>query len=50
MKKATVELTSKEIKMIATALDYFGDEIADKLGYSSGEKYWDLMNKLKEKV
>ena len=26
----------------------FGDEIADELGYSSGEKYWDLMNKLKE--
>lgn len=48
MEQKTVELTNKEIEMITTALDYFGDKIADKLGYSSGEKYWDLMNKLKE--
>lgn len=40
-----VELTKKEIKMIKEALNYYGDEVADRQGYSSGEKYWDLMEK-----
>lgn len=48
MKKKTVELTNTEIKMITDALNYYGDEVADNQGYSSGERYWDLMNKLKE--
>lgn len=43
--KVTVELTKKEIRMIKDALDYYGDMVADTKGYSSGEKYWDLMNK-----
>lgn len=44
--KITVELTSKEIKMIKEALDYYGDELADSQGYSVGEKYWVLKEKL----
>lgn len=43
--KVTVELTKKEIRMIKDALDYYGGMVADTKGYSSGEKYWDLMNK-----
>ena len=47
--KMTVELTSKEIRMIKDALDYYGDMVADTKGYSSGEKYWDLMEKFNTK-
>ena len=43
--KMKVELTKKEIRMIKEALNYYGDEVADRQGYSSGEKYWDLMEK-----
>ena len=45
-KKTTVELTNKEIEMIKKALNYYGDKLADTLGYSAGEKYWDLMEKI----
>ena len=45
---ATVKLTKKEIEMIKVALDYYGDKIADALGYSAGEKYWDLISKIDE--
>ena len=40
-----VELTKKEAEMIKKALDYYGDKVADRKGYSHGEIYWDLMEK-----
>ena len=45
-----VELTAKEQSMIRAALDYYGDSLADSEGYSSGEKYWDLKEKLDTKT
>ena len=41
----SVELTNEEVKMIANALSYYGDKIADTQGYSAGEKYWNLITK-----
>lgn len=41
-----LRLTSKEKEMINKALDYYGDKLADSQGYSSGEKYWNLANKM----
>lgn len=40
-----VSLTPSEVKLIAKALNYFGDKVADSKGYSEGEKYWDLISK-----
>lgn len=45
-KKITIELTNKEKEMIKKALNYYGDKLADTQGYSSGEPYWDLINKI----
>lgn len=39
-------LTEEEKKLILTALNHFGDYVAERQGYSSGEKYWDLAEKL----
>lgn len=39
------ELTDEEKEMIKKALDYYGNRLADTEGYSSGEQYWDLMNR-----
>jgi len=44
-----VFLSRDELNLIVKALDSVGDRVADKEGYSSGEKYWDLKEKL-EKV
>ena len=41
-----VILTRDEIKNIKEALDVMGDRLADREGYSSGEAYWDLKEKL----
>lgn len=43
--KYMYEITDEERTLIKQALDFYGDYIADRVGYSSGEKYWDLMNK-----
>ena len=40
-----ISLTPSEAKLIAEALNYFGDKVADSRGYSKGEKYWDLISK-----
>lgn len=39
------ELTDEEKEMIKKALNYYGDRLANTHGYSSGEPYWDLMNR-----
>lgn len=39
------KLTDEEKEMIKKALNYYGDKLADTQGYSSGEPYWDLMNR-----
>ena len=41
----TKELTNKEKQMIYKALNYYGDFLANKIGYSTGEEYWNLMQK-----
>lgn len=38
-------LTDEEKEMIKKALNYYGNRLADTEGYSSGEPYWDLMNR-----
>lgn len=48
-KKITIELTDKELAMIKESLNYYGDRVADTKGYGSGEKYWDLVEKLNSK-
>ena len=40
-----VPLTKEEITLIKKSLDLTGDRLADREGYSSGEKYWDLKQK-----
>lgn len=42
-----LQLSAKEVDMICESLNYYGDKVADSVGYSSGEKYWDLMNRIK---
>lgn len=44
--EVTVTLTVEEMQMIKEALNHYGDRKADTHGYSLGEPYWDLMNKL----
>ena len=41
-----VILTKDEIDKITVSLDVMGDRLADREGYSSGEEYWDLIEKL----
>lgn len=41
-----VVLSKDELAMIKESLDVLGDRLADRVGYSSGEKYWDLKEKL----
>lgn len=41
-----VSLSRDELNLIVKALDVVGDRLADKKGYSAGEKYWDLKEKL----
>lgn len=41
-----VSLTKDEIALVKQSLDMMGDRLADKEGYSSGEKCWDLKQKL----
>lgn len=41
-----VTLSRKELALIKESLDVMGDRYADKDGYSSGEVYWDLKDKL----
>lgn len=41
-----VTLTKGELAMIKESLDVMGDRFADRAGYSSGELYWDLKDKL----
>lgn len=42
----SVTLTKQELDMIKKSLDVMGDQLADREGYSSGEEYWDLKEKL----
>ena len=42
----SIELTDGEVEAIKKALDFYGVRMAETLGYSSGEVYWDLVNKL----
>lgn len=42
----TIQLTEREKGLVAKALDFYGDRVADTQGYSAGEKYWDLKAKL----
>lgn len=41
-----LELNNEEKDLIIKALDFMGNYVADKEGYSSGEKYWDIKDKL----
>lgn len=41
-----VALTKDEIALIKKSLNEMGDRFANREGYSSGEKYWDLKEKL----
>lgn len=41
-----VTLTKDELSLLKESLDVMGDRLADRVGYSSGEKYWDLKEKL----
>lgn len=41
-----ITLTKQELDMITASLDVMGDRLADREGYSSGEGYWDLKEKL----
>jgi len=41
-----VDLTIQELDMIKKSLDVMGDQMADREGYSAGEEYWDLKEKL----
>lgn len=43
-----VILTKAEMDKVIQALDVMGDRMADREGYSSGEEYWDLKEKLEE--
>lgn len=43
-----VILTKDEIDKLIHALDAMGDRMADREGYSAGEKYWDLKEKLEQ--
>lgn len=45
-----VSLSHDELNLIVKALDAVGDRLADKKGYSAGEKYWDLKEKLESVV
>lgn len=45
----SVSLSRDEFELIIKALDVVGDRMADREGYSSGEQFWDLKEKL-EKV
>lgn len=38
----TIQLTEYEKGLVAKALDFYGDRVADAVGYSAGEEYWDL--------
>lgn len=40
-----IQLTACEKSLVAKALDVMGDKVADTIGYSSGEEYWDLKAK-----
>ena len=42
----SVKLSKEEVNLIVNALDKYGDIVADRIGYSSGEKYWDIKDKL----
>jgi len=39
----TINLSSEEVEMICNALNFYGDKVADSEGYSSGERYWNLI-------
>ena len=43
-----VILTKNEMDKLIQALDVMGDRMADREGYSAGEKYWDLKEKLEQ--
>lgn len=40
-----LQLTAEEKGLVIKALDAMGDKVADTVGYSAGEKYWDLKEK-----
>lgn len=42
----SVELTDEEITLIKNSLDFYGVRMAETVGYSAGEVYWDLMNEI----
>lgn len=42
-----IQLTTEEKGLIAKALDFAGDRVADTQGYSAGEKFWELKEKFK---
>lgn len=39
-------VTKSELNKLVQALDVMGDRMADREGYSAGEEYWDLKEKL----
>lgn len=41
-----ISLNQRELDLVKTALDAMGDRVADREGYSSGEAYWDLKEKI----
>lgn len=47
-KSYCVILTKNEMDKLILALDVMGDRMADREGYSAGEDYWDLKEKLEK--
>lgn len=47
-KTYSITLTKDEMDKLIQALDVMGDRMADREGYSAGEGFWDLKEKLEE--
>lgn len=43
-----VSLSKDDLHLVKKALDFMGNWLADKAGYSSGEKCWDLKDKFEK--
>lgn len=43
-----VIVSENEMNMLIHSLDVMGDRMADREGYSSGEDYWDIKEKLEQ--
>lgn len=44
-----INLSAEKIEMICNALNHYGQNVANSIGYSEGEKYWNLIDEIKSK-